>query len=74
MTTMKKATTMEKRKTGAKGEKEASPSQLIDAQIAGLKDWRGETLARLRKLIKEADPDVVEEVKKPSNARSGVGT
>jgi hypothetical protein len=71
---MKKVTTMEKRKTGAEGEMEASPSQLIDAQIAGLKDWRGETLARLRKLIKEADPDVVEEVKwrKPSNAMLGV--
>jgi hypothetical protein len=46
-----------------------SPSQLIDARIAALNDWRGETLARVRKLIKEADPDVVEEVKwrKPSN-------
>jgi len=39
-----------------------------------LGDWRGETLARVRKLIKEADPDVVEEVKwrKPSNAMRGV--
>jgi hypothetical protein len=48
---------------------EASPSQLIDARIAALGDWRGETLARVRKLIKEADPEVVEEVKwrKPSN-------
>jgi hypothetical protein len=47
-----------------------SPSQLIDARIAALGDWRGETLARVRALIKEADPDVVEEVKwrKPSNA------
>ena len=51
-----------------------SPSQLIDARIAALGDWRGETLARIRALIKEADPDVVEEVKwrKPSNAMSGV--
>jgi hypothetical protein len=40
-----------------------SPSQLIDARIAELGDWRGETLARLRGLIKEADPDVVEEWK-----------
>lgn len=46
-----------------------SPSELIDAKIAGLGDWRGETLARLRALIKAADPDVVEDVKwrKPSN-------
>jgi len=36
------------------------PSQLIDERIAGLGDWRGETLARMRKLIKEADPEVVE--------------
>jgi hypothetical protein len=40
-----------------------SPSELIDARIAELTDWRGETLARVRKLIKEADPDVVEEWK-----------
>jgi hypothetical protein len=48
---------------------EASPSQLIDGRIESLADWRGETLARVRRLIKEADPDVVEEVKwrKPSN-------
>ena len=44
-------------------------AELIDRRIAELGDWRGETLTRLRKLIKEADPDVVEEVKwrKPSN-------
>jgi len=40
-----------------------SPSQLIDARVDDLGDWRGETLARLRALIKEADPDVVEEWK-----------
>src|SRR3954452_520819 len=40
-----------------------SPSQLIDARIEELGDWRGETLGRLRALIKEADPDVVEEWK-----------
>ncbi|MGB2931933.1 MAG: DUF1801 domain-containing protein [Methyloceanibacter sp.] len=53
---------------------EASPSQLIDARIAALSDWRGETLARVRTLIKQADPETVEEVKwrKPSNAMSGV--
>jgi hypothetical protein len=54
-------------------QEEESSSHLIDAKIAALGDWRGETLARLRALIKAADPDVVEEVKwrKPSNP-SGV--
>lgn len=40
-----------------------TPSQLIDGRIKELGDWRGETLRRLRALIKEADPDVVEEWK-----------
>jgi hypothetical protein len=40
-----------------------TPAQLIDARIAELDDWRGELLARLRALIKQADPDVVEEWK-----------
>ena len=40
-----------------------SPSQLIDARIAELNDWRGDMLSRLRALIKEAVPDVVEEWK-----------
>ena len=40
-----------------------SPSELIDARIGELDDWRGETLARIRELIKQADPDVVEEWK-----------
>jgi len=40
-----------------------SPTQLIDARIAELDDWRGKTLSRLRTLIKEADPQVVEEWK-----------
>jgi len=40
-----------------------SPAQLIDARIEELADWRGTTLGRLRSLIKEADPDVVEEWK-----------
>ncbi len=40
-----------------------SPSELIDARISELDDWRGETLARIRALIKQADPDVVEEWK-----------
>ena len=49
------------------------PSRLIDEKIAGLGDWRGETLARLRALIRAADPEIVETVKwrKPSNP-SGV--
>lgn len=47
----------------------ASPSEFIDAAIAQLEDWRGETLARVRALIHQAEPDVVETVKwrKPSN-------
>jgi hypothetical protein len=40
-----------------------SASELIDKKIAELEDWRGETLSRMRKLIKEADPEVVEEWK-----------
>jgi hypothetical protein len=43
--------------------KPQSPSQLIDARIEELGDWRGEMLGRLRALVKEADPDVVEEWK-----------
>jgi hypothetical protein len=51
-------------------------TQEIDARLAAMGDWRAETLARLRELIRAADPDVVEEVKwrKPSNAMSGVPT
>ena len=51
-----------------------SPSQLIDARVKDLGDWRGETLDRVRNLIKRADPEVVEEMKwaKPSNSMSGV--
>src|SRR6266568_7219216 len=62
---MKKATTtMKKRQSGSQEAKAgASPSQLIDARIKELGDWRGETLARVRNLIKQADPDVVEEWK-----------
>jgi hypothetical protein len=40
-----------------------TPSQLIDARIEELGDWRGETLSKLRRLIKQADPEVVEEWK-----------
>jgi hypothetical protein len=73
---MKKATTTSKKtKTSAReGKGGASPSPLIDARIKELADWRGETLARIRALIREADPEVVEEVKwrKPSNSMLGV--
>ena len=60
---MKKATTATN-KSGAKAEKAAgSPSRLIDARIKELGDWRGATLARVRAIIKQADPAVVEEWK-----------
>ena len=54
-------------KSGSK--KDQSPAQLIDTRIEELGDWRGEMLSRLRALIKQAAPEVVEEVKwrKPSN-------
>jgi hypothetical protein len=62
-------------KSGSKeGKAGDSPSQLIDARIKKLGDWRGEMLARVRALIRQADPDVVEVVKwrKPSNGMLGV--
>ena len=66
---MKKSKTVASKARGA-----TSPARLIDARIKKLGDWRGETLARVRRLIKEADPEVVEEVKwrKPSNGMLGV--
>ena len=55
---------MKKRKGGSKeGKGGDSPSRLIDAKIKELGDWRGETLARVRALIRQADPEVVEEWK-----------
>jgi hypothetical protein len=52
------------KKSGSKtGTKAPSPSELIDGRIDELGDWRGDTLARVRKLIKQADPQVVEEWK-----------
>ena len=60
----KATTTMKKRTSGAKEGKGGDyPSQLIDARIKELSDWWGETLARVRILIKQADPEVVEEWK-----------
>jgi hypothetical protein len=52
-----------------KGKGEVSPSHLINAKIKAHSEWRAQLLARIRKLIREADPEVVEEVKwrKPSN-------
>ncbi len=58
---MKKATKTASAATKAK--EGATPSRLIDAKIKELGDWRGEMLARVRALIKQADPDVVEEWK-----------
>ena len=68
---MKKATAKKNAAKLAAGE---APSGLIDARIRKLGDWRGETLARMRALIRQADPDAVEAVKwrKPSNGMLGV--
>ena len=49
--------------TKSRSKKAESPSDLIDARIADLGDWRGKMLSRLRGLIKEADPEVAEEWK-----------
>jgi hypothetical protein len=54
---------VKKTKSNAKAEKARSASRLIDARIKELGDWRGETLARIRALIKQADPEVIEEWK-----------
>jgi hypothetical protein len=65
---------MKNKSSSQAGNEGASPSQLIDARIKELGDWRGEMLARIRHLIRQADPEVVEEVKwrKPSNSMLGV--
>jgi hypothetical protein len=54
---------MQKKSGSKQGKAEASPSQLIDARIKELGDWRGETLALVRAFVKQACPDVVEEWK-----------
>ena len=56
------ATTM-KKSAATRAKEGNSPSRLIEARIKELGDWRGETLARIRALIKQADPDVIEEWK-----------
>src|ERR1041385_432202 len=60
---MKKAISSTKKSSSKEGKGESNPSQLIDARIKELNDWRGEMLSRLRMLIKQADPEVVEEWK-----------
>lgn len=60
---MKKATANMENTMSGPNEGDVSPSQLIDARIGEFSDWRGETLARIRKLIRRADPEVIEEVK-----------
>ncbi|MBB2698103.1 DUF1801 domain-containing protein [Rhizobium phaseoli] len=72
---MKEVTASMKKSSSEQGAGEASPSQLIDARIEQLRDWRGETLARVRALIRQAEPDVVEEWKwrgVPVWERSGI--
>ncbi len=54
---------MKKISPASKAKESSSPAKLIDGRIKELGDWRGETLARIRKLIKEADPEMVEEWK-----------
>jgi hypothetical protein len=66
---------MNKRNTNAKAQKRASaPSQFAEARDSDPGDWRGQLLTKVRKLIQQADPEVVEEVKwrKPSNGMRGV--
>ena len=58
--------------TKSSAEDVESPSQLIEARIKELGDWRGQTLSRLRALIKQADPDVVEEWKWRKTSNPGV--
>ena len=59
----KPTTTTAKKKSSPKTTAAETPSRLIDARIEELGDWRSETLARIRAIIKQADPDVVEEWK-----------
>jgi hypothetical protein len=72
--TTKKSSGMTKGKVGVGLAECTDAGTLIDARIRELGDWRGEMLARVRALIRQADPDVVEEVKwrKPSNSMLGV--
>jgi hypothetical protein len=60
---MKSATPAARRKTGAEGTAAEDASRLIDLRIKDLGDWRGDMLVHIRQLIRQADPDVVEEWK-----------
>jgi hypothetical protein len=60
---MKKAASTMSKSATKQGTGQGSPSRLIDARIKELNDWRGETLAHVRALIRQVDPDVVEEWK-----------
>jgi hypothetical protein len=60
---MKKATTSMKKSSPKQAKTAGSPSDHIDARIEELGDWRGETLARIRGIIRQADPEVIEEWK-----------
>src|SRR5215472_5968631 len=60
---MKKSGSQKTKSPSERSPSERSPSQLIDARIKELGDWRGEMLGWLRRLVKEADPEVVEEWK-----------
>ena len=57
---MKKPTATEKKRGSAEEKEAASPSRMIDARIKELADWRGDRLARVRSIIKQADPQVIE--------------
>jgi len=72
--TASEAATTRKTTSAKQTRGEESPARLIDARIKDLGGWRGETLAQVRAIIRQADPDVVEEVKwkKPSNGMRGV--
>jgi hypothetical protein len=59
----KEQTMAMKKKTASKKNPAASPSKLIDGRIKELGDWRGKMLAQIRKIIKDADPDITEEWK-----------
>jgi hypothetical protein len=61
--TLSESAILDNMATAKKAGESTSPAQLIDARIAELGDWRGETLAHIRKLIKEADPDVTQDWK-----------
>jgi hypothetical protein len=63
ISTEKATTTMKTNSAPTEGKGAGSPSRLIDARIKELGDWRGETLARIRLIIKQAEPEVIEEWK-----------